>query len=140
MGLVHFDFGVQHRFVAHHQVQQFLGQARTQPKLLIRLINPSDWSGRTVIALVMQHLAQANPRSAVWYIDTPDALFMERDRVAMRNHSGDFVPPVLSQLSRQFASGRRHAKPRHRSDPAQSRNADGPGSGSAGWPCRCRHQ
>ena len=55
-------------------------------------------------ALVMQHLAQANPRSAVWYIDTPDALFMERDRVAMRNHSGDFVPPVLSQLSRQFAS------------------------------------
>ncbi|MBP8205992.1 MAG: hypothetical protein KAX68_09650, partial [Giesbergeria sp.] len=27
-------------------------------------------------ALVMQHLAQANPRSAVWYIDTPDALFM----------------------------------------------------------------
>lgn len=55
-------------------------------------------------ALVMQHLAQANPRSAVWYIDTPDALFMERDRVAMRNHSGDFVPPVLSQLGRQFAS------------------------------------
>ena len=52
----------------------------------------------------MQHLAQANPRSAVWYIDTPDALFMERDRVAMRNNSGDFVPPVLSQLSRQFAS------------------------------------
>ncbi|MBY0464298.1 MAG: hypothetical protein K2W33_05090, partial [Burkholderiales bacterium] len=47
-------------------------------------------------ALVMQHLARANPRSAVWYIDTPDALFMARDRVAMRNHNGDFVAPLLA--------------------------------------------
>ena len=68
----------------------FLGEASAQP-------NNGD-------ALLMQQLAQANPRSTVWYIDTPDALFMERDRVAMRNHSGDFVPPVLSQLGRQFAS------------------------------------
>ena len=40
-------------------------------------------------ALLMQHLVSAQPSSAVWYLDTPDALFMERDRVAMRNHSGD---------------------------------------------------
>lgn len=55
-------------------------------------------------ALVMQHLARAHPHSAVWYIDTPDALFMARDRVAMRNHSGDFVPPLLTQVGKQFAS------------------------------------
>lgn len=54
-------------------------------------------------ALVMQHLARAHPASAVWYIDTPDALFMERDRVAMRNQSGDFVPPVLEHLGQKFA-------------------------------------
>lgn len=54
-------------------------------------------------ALVMQHLARAHPASAVWYIDTPDALFMERDRVAMRNHSGDFVPPLMAQLGKRFA-------------------------------------
>ena len=36
--------------------KQFLDQARSNPKLLMRLINPSHWSERTVIALVMQHL------------------------------------------------------------------------------------
>ena len=55
-------------------------------------------------ALVMQHLARANPTSAVWYIDTPDALFMERDRVAMRNHDGAFVPPVMQHIGQQFTS------------------------------------
>ncbi len=55
-------------------------------------------------ALLMQHLASANPSSAVWFIDTPDALFMERDRVAMRNHSGDFVAPLLAEAGKQFAS------------------------------------
>lgn len=67
----------------------FLGDASAQP-------NNGD-------ALLMQHLAQANPHSTVWYIDTPDALFMERDRVAMRNHSGDFVPPLLQALAQRFA-------------------------------------
>jgi peroxiredoxin len=55
-------------------------------------------------ALLMQHLASAHPSSAVWFIDTPDALFMERDRVAMRNHSGDFVAPLLAEAGKQFAS------------------------------------
>jgi peroxiredoxin len=55
-------------------------------------------------ALVMQHLAHANPHSAVWYIDTPDALFMERSREAMRNQSGDFVLPILERIGQQFAS------------------------------------
>lgn len=32
MGLVDFDFGIQHRLIAHHQVQQFLGQAFEQGK------------------------------------------------------------------------------------------------------------
>lgn len=67
----------------------FLGEAGAQP-------NNGD-------ALVMQHLTRTHPRSAVWYIDTPDALFMERDRVAMRNHSGDFVPPLMAQLGKRFA-------------------------------------
>lgn len=68
----------------------FLGEPSAQP-------NNGD-------ALVMQQLAGANPASAVWFIDTPDALFMERDRVAMRNHGGEFVGPLLEQLGRQFAS------------------------------------
>jgi peroxiredoxin len=68
----------------------FLGEAGAQP-------NNGD-------ALVMQHLARAHPASAVWYIDTPDALFMERDRVAMRNHSGSFVPHLLTELGQRFAS------------------------------------
>ena len=55
-------------------------------------------------ALLMQHLASAHPSSAVWFIDTPDALFMERDRVAMRNHSGEFVAPLLAEAGKQFAS------------------------------------
>lgn len=54
-------------------------------------------------ALLMQLLVSAQPSSAVWYLDTPDALFMERDRVAMRNHSGDFVPPLMAEATRQFA-------------------------------------
>ncbi|ORA35277.1 GMC oxidoreductase [Mycobacterium aquaticum] len=36
--------------------RQFLDQGRERPALLIRLLNPSRWSERTVIALVMQHL------------------------------------------------------------------------------------
>ncbi len=36
--------------------RQFLDQGRERPGLLIRLLNPSRWSERTVIALVMQHL------------------------------------------------------------------------------------
>lgn len=68
----------------------FLGEPSAQP-------NNGD-------ALVMQQLASAQPASAVWYIDTPDALFMERDRVAMRNHGGDFVAPLLDQVAGQFAS------------------------------------
>lgn len=36
--------------------RQFLEQGRERPGLLIRLLNPSRWSERTVIALVMQHL------------------------------------------------------------------------------------
>ncbi len=67
----------------------FLGEASAQP-------NNGD-------ALVMQHLAKANPHSAVWYLDTPDALFMERNRVAMRNHSGDFVAPLMAALTQRFA-------------------------------------
>jgi peroxiredoxin len=55
-------------------------------------------------ALLMQHLGSALPSSAVWFIDTPDALFMERDRVAMRNHSGEFVAPLLAEAGKQFAS------------------------------------
>lgn len=55
-------------------------------------------------ALLMQHLATAHPDSAVWYIDTPDDLFLERDRIAMRNHHGDFVPPLLRELDQRFAS------------------------------------
>jgi peroxiredoxin len=55
-------------------------------------------------ALLMQHLGSTHPSSAVWFIDTPDALFMERDRVAMRNHSGDFVAPLLAEAVKQFAS------------------------------------
>jgi hypothetical protein len=40
----------------------------------------------------------------VWYIDTPDALFMERDRVVMRNHSGEFVAPLMAEAAKQFAN------------------------------------
>lgn len=54
-------------------------------------------------ALVMQHLIAAQPAATAWYIDTPDALFMERDRVAMRNHHGEFVPPLMAEVARQFA-------------------------------------
>jgi cholesterol oxidase len=36
--------------------RQFLDQGRERPALLMRLLNPSHWSERTVIALVMQHL------------------------------------------------------------------------------------
>ena len=55
-------------------------------------------------ALLMQHLARLHPKSAVWFIDTPDALFMERDRVAMRNHNGEFVAPLMAEAAKQFAS------------------------------------
>lgn len=36
--------------------RQFLDQAGQDPRGVIRLLNPRDWSERTVIALVMQHL------------------------------------------------------------------------------------
>lgn len=55
-------------------------------------------------ALVMQRLAELNPRSAVWFIDTPDALFIERDRLALRNQQGEFMAPILQQLTVDFAS------------------------------------
>lgn len=36
--------------------RQFLQQAGSNPRKLLRLLNPSRWSERTMIALVMQHL------------------------------------------------------------------------------------
>lgn len=67
----------------------FVGEAGAQP-------NNGD-------ALVMQHLTAARPGSTIWYLDTPDSLFMERDRMAMRNHHGDFVPPLMTEAAKQFA-------------------------------------
>ncbi len=51
-------------------------------------------------ALVMQHLAAQNPHSAIWYIDTPDAFFLPRERTGMRNNDGVFMEPILEHLSR----------------------------------------
>jgi cholesterol oxidase len=36
--------------------RQLIDQARENPKLALRLLNPKQWSERTMIALVMQHL------------------------------------------------------------------------------------
>lgn len=36
--------------------RQLLNQARSNPKLIVRMLDPRGWSERTVIALVMQHL------------------------------------------------------------------------------------
>lgn len=55
-------------------------------------------------ALVMRHLAEKNPHSEVWFIDTPDALFIERERTGMRNNAGDFMLPIMQQVTQVFES------------------------------------
>lgn len=43
-------------------------------------------------ALLAQHLSQTG---TVWYIDTPDAMFLPRTKTAMRNFKGNFLAPLL---------------------------------------------
>lgn len=54
-------------------------------------------------ALVMRHLAERNPSAAIWYIDTPDAFFLPRERIGMRNSDGAFMLPILQQVSQDFS-------------------------------------
>jgi peroxiredoxin len=40
--------------------------------------------------------------STVWYLDTPDALFLERSRTAMRNHMGEFMIDLMNYATDHF--------------------------------------
>ncbi|MDX1795664.1 MAG: TlpA disulfide reductase family protein [Hydrogenovibrio sp.] len=50
-------------------------------------------------ALFLKHLQQTGN---VWFIDTPEALFLNRSRTAMRNLRGDFLVPVIDTATHQF--------------------------------------
>ena len=50
-------------------------------------------------AIVVEALAK---QQNVWYMDTPDALFIDRTRIAMRNNNGEFMQKLMSDLTQRF--------------------------------------
>ncbi|MEA3405750.1 MAG: hypothetical protein U9R28_08430, partial [Pseudomonadota bacterium] len=50
-------------------------------------------------ALTIQGLTSSG---TVWYLDTPDALFMDRTRIAMRSSDGVFVKQLMQVATQQF--------------------------------------
>lgn len=80
--------------------RQLLDQARANPRAFMRLLNPRQWSERTVIALVMQHL------------DNSITTFTKRNRLGIRRYSsrqghGEPNPswiPVGNEATRRIAA------------------------------------
>jgi cholesterol oxidase len=80
--------------------KQLLDQAGENPKLMLRLLNPRQWSERTVIALVMQHL------------DNSITTFTKRGKLGIRWYSskqghGEPNPswiPVGNEVTRRIAA------------------------------------
>ena len=56
--------------------------------------NPNDGD-----ALTIQGLTDSG---TVWYLDTPEALFMDRTRIAMRGSDGQFLKNLMQLASQQF--------------------------------------
>ncbi|OBK83766.1 GMC oxidoreductase [Mycolicibacter sinensis] len=79
--------------------RQLLDQAREDPRHILRLLNPKQWSERTVIALVMQHL------------DNSITTFTKRGRLGFRRYTskqghGEPNPswiPVGNEVTRRIA-------------------------------------
>ncbi|HLR99154.1 MAG TPA: GMC family oxidoreductase [Mycolicibacillus parakoreensis] len=80
--------------------RQLIDQAREDPAHILRLLNPKQWSERTVIALVMQHL------------DNSITTFTNRNRLGFRRYSskqghGEPNPswiPVGNEVTRRIAA------------------------------------
>jgi cholesterol oxidase len=80
--------------------RQLLDQVREDPRGILRLLNPRQWSERTVIALVMQHL------------DNSITTFTRRGKLGIRRYSskqGHGVPnpswiPVGNKVTRRIAA------------------------------------
>ena len=79
--------------------RQLLDQAAQDPKKMLRMLNPSHWSERTVIALVMQHL------------DNSITTYTKRTRIGIRrmvSKQGHGEPnptwiPVGNEVTRRLA-------------------------------------
>ena len=80
--------------------KQLLNQGREDPRNILRLLNPKDWSERTVIALVMQHL------------DNSITTFTKRGKLGIRRYTskqghGEPNPswiPVGNEVTRRMAA------------------------------------
>ncbi|MDQ2628770.1 MAG: GMC family oxidoreductase, partial [Actinomycetota bacterium] len=80
--------------------RQLVDQAREDPAHIVRLLNPKQWSERTVIALVMQHL------------DNSITTFTRRGRLGIRRYTskqghGEPNPswiPVGNEVTRRIAA------------------------------------
>jgi len=80
--------------------RQLVRQGREDPRNILRLLNPKDWSERTVIALVMQHL------------DNSITTFTKRGKLGFRRYSskqghGEPNPswiPVGNEVTRRIAA------------------------------------
>ncbi|MEB3050467.1 GMC family oxidoreductase [Mycolicibacter sp. MYC123] len=80
--------------------KQLLRQGREDPRNILRLLNPKDWSERTVIALVMQHL------------DNSITTFTKRTKLGFRRYTskqghGEPNPswiPVGNEVTRRIAA------------------------------------
>lgn len=80
--------------------RQLVDQAREDPAHILRLLNPKQWSERTVIALVMQHL------------DNSITTFTRRNRMGIRRYTskqGHGQPnpswiPVGNEVTRRIAA------------------------------------
>ena len=80
--------------------KQLLDQGREDPRNILRLLNPKDWSERTVIALVMQHL------------DNSITTFTKRGKLGFRRYTskqGHGEPntswiPVGNEVTRRIAA------------------------------------
>lgn len=50
-------------------------------------------------ALLAQHLSKTGN---VWYLDTPDVMFLPRTKIALRNLKGDFLVPLLNLATKKY--------------------------------------
>lgn len=48
-------------------------------------------------------ISQLSEHGHIWYLDTPEALFIERSRINMRSQDGTFVKDLVSHAAQSFA-------------------------------------
>ena len=79
-----------------YQITQLKNQSASN-RLYLWINEPADANNGD--ALAIQGLTASG---SVWYLDTPEALFMDRSRIAMRGLDGQFLKHIMQLATTQF--------------------------------------